>query len=764
MGTMTKPDYIGVLKKMNGAIRVLEMYPPEHPAIRMAIQKPFFALQEIFEGVDNLTISQADGRIIINGTSIEGASLPERLLQEFNNENINSININKGLEEGEFNNFLSFFAKLVGREAPSISLPEFLKEKDIHSIRVDQLHYELVSENEVVVANEVLQGAELKTQISKIIRDNPSLVKDLLLNKSTARGDIEGNFGSEVDLNQLSGQIQDQIRELSDDDLVSLLASGLEKSLEKFNLSETDSTLNEMVSLVFKLLEDRDKRKLLPQIKNMLSERGLLEKKYFDYIFDERWIKSQAVLDELVGMIEKFGSEEVDAERIMFLWNRVNSTQENEIKTYLIDKLLSQLYSENAQSRKTALAFLKTGLSQLVKEGSEFCFNYLANQLSEKIKDQDLPASIFEDCGELLKIVLAERIKREELKDVLPILVEFNNRLSTGILYPAGVTEAASALIRDATDDPALLFLTGHLKEGVPMATIKLVEEILESLDKNRVAEKLLEICTSCDRATRMSSLRVLNRLGSHSVSAISSLLSADVNLAREKESGRLIDDTWYQIRNAIYVLSNVPDEESVRVLSLLGNDPDVRVRMDVVKALEKIGMAESANVLLTFLEDPEDAVRKCTITSLGLLNDHGSLEPLLGHFRRNPADRMPILVAIGKIGGGEPREEESYNRIIRFLLGLLSEEDVTVKQLPSKQRDEIQIAALNVLGKIGSPNSAVVIEKFVKDKKRGLKGLLVNDRLIESARRATASIRSKRDTDSSVRQNSKPRESEIVA
>jgi HEAT repeat protein len=760
---MTKPNYAGVLKKMNGAIRVLEMYPPDHPAIHLAIKKPFSALQEIFEGVDNFTISHTDSRIIINGTGIEGASLPERLMQEFKNENINSININKGLEEEEFNNFLSFFAKPVGKEAPSISLPEFLKEKDIHSIRVDQLHYELVSENEVVVANELLQGAELKTQISKIIRDNPGLVRDLLLNKSASTGEIEGNFGSGVELNQLYGQVQDQVRELSDDDLVNLLASGLEKNLKKFDLSETDSALNEMVSLVFKLLEDRDKRNLLPQIKNMLSERGLLEKKHLDYIFDERWIKSQAVLDELTGMIEKFGSEEVDPERFMFLWNRVNSTQESEIKTYVIEKLLSRLYSENVQSRKTALSFLKTGLIQFAREGSEFCYNYLANQLTEKIKDQDLPASIFEDCGELLKIILAERIKREELQDVLPVLVEFNNRLGSGLLYPEGTEGAASALIRDVTDEQALVLLTGHLKEGIPMATIKLVEEILEYLDKNQVAEKLLEICTSPDRATRMSSLRVLNRLGSHSVSAISSLLSTEMVFARENENRCLLEDAWYKIRNAIYVLSSVPGEESALVLSRLKNDPDVRVRKEVAKSLEKIDTAESSNILLTFLDDPEDQVRRSAVASLGVLNDKRCLNPLIEHFRHYPDDRMPTLLVIGKIGGGEPAEEESYDRTIRFLLGLLSEEDETIKQLPSKSRDEVQIMALKVLGKIGAAESGMEIERFIKNKKRGWKGLLVNDRLIDSARRASNSIKNRRFNSSDEKAGGQSREREMV-
>jgi len=191
--------------------------------------------------------------------------------------------------------------------------------------------------------------------------------------------------------------------------------------------------------------------------------------------------------------------------------------------------------------------------------------------------------------------------------------------------------------------------------------------------------------------------------------------------------------------------------------------DKDIEVRSCAAEALEKIGIAESINILLTFLDDPEDEVRKNAITSLGVLNDKRCLEPLLEHFRHNPDDRLPTLLAIGKIGGSEPTEEKSYNRSIQLLRGLLSEEDVTIKQLQSKPRDDIQIVALTILGKIGSAKSVVEIEKFIKNKRRGLKGLLVNDRLIESARRALSSINSKRIIDSAKNPNAKPLEKDIV-
>ena len=52
--------------------------------------------------------------------------------------------------------------------------------------------------------------------------------------------------------------------------------------------------LNEMAELVDQLLQGRDKDKLLPQIKSMLSERGVVvDKEHLELLFDERWLKGQ---------------------------------------------------------------------------------------------------------------------------------------------------------------------------------------------------------------------------------------------------------------------------------------------------------------------------------------------------------------------------------------------------------------------------------------------------------------------------------------
>ncbi len=741
MEIITKPNYAKVLKQINWSIKTAQVYPLRHPTVLLTLERLLSTLQEMFKSMDELTICRVEDRIVVNDRNIESSDILKALIEKFIDKNISSLTFTKDLTKEELGKFLSFFVKPLNKEAQTKNLPEFLKRHHIQSIKADQIRYELVSEDEVVVKAEVAKGADLKTQISEIMKDNPDLVRDIVLNKSVDKESLAEGFSAETDLSQLTEEIRKQTKSLSDDEVLSLLASSLEQNLKKSESQDSGSTLNEVVDLVNKLLQDREKRKLLPQVKKMLSEHGIIEKKHLDFLFEEKWLKSQEVLDELVKMIEKLGTEEVDFERFMFLLHRVISSQDTEIKSYAMDKLLSKLDSENSQTRSFAVSALEKALSHFIQEKMEFEFSYIKDQLYERIKDQFLLSGILKDCSQLMKTIFFEMIQRQKFKEAHQILREVNARLSPEVVYPDEVKKIAQDFIQEVSDDATLAVLVSEMKEGVPFQNIKLTEEILESLDKDKVAEKLTGIFTVDDRATRMSALRVLCRLGKSSVSTLSALLSNSDTFIRKKESALLVDEHWYKVRNCIYVLGNIPDEKSVQSLSELSADPDIRVRLEVVKALEKIGRSESVDALLTLLKDEDEEVRRRTIISLTSLGDKSCLEHLMEHFRHNRKDKLITLTAIGKIGG-----EESVN----FLLKILWEKEKGIRHLAPKQKEEVKIVVLNILGKIGSAELAGEIEKFVKQKRKGLKGLkslLVKDRVMETAKQTLKVIKSKSNT-----------------
>jgi hypothetical protein len=665
--------------------------------------------------------------VVINGHSMEDGALPKRLRKEFQNRTIQSLTFTNTLTPEEFARFLTFLAVPVYEQSSRESLPEFLRKNQMDSIKINQLKYELVSEDEVVVKTEVMEEADLKAQLSKIIKQSPDLVKDILLNRTVKpESSIEG-WGTEVNLNELMGQIQQQVKNFTDDEVLSLLTSGLEETVKKSESPDKKSVVNEEVSLVHKLLQDIERNKLLPEVKKILSRYRFVEQEYLDFIFDEKWLKTQSVLDELMEMMNKLGTGEVDFDRFMFLIHRIIHSEEEKIRSYAIDKLLPHLDSENDTTRRLSVLALKEILSYLISGKMEDEFVYLKDRICDRIKDQPLSGYVCKDLTGLVKIIFFEMIKRNEFKEAQEILTECNAKLSQE------AKEIGPAFLKEVSDDSTLLHLTSQLKEGESLKNTRVIEEILESLDKDKVAGKLLEIFTQEDRAARISSLKVLSRLGQSAISALSRLLSDKNAFLRKEASPLLIDEHWYKVRNAIYVLGNIPESSSVEVLVRLNSDPDLRVRLEVIKALEKIGKEESVNALLTFLKDRDEEVRKNAISSLGALSDSGCLNPLMDHFRQNPEDRTLTLTTIGKLGG---------EQIIEFLLGLLSEEDSGIGHVSKKQKEEIQSTALNILGKIGPPSIAKEIEKFMKNRKKGIRALLTRDPLRETASRMLRKIR----------------------
>jgi hypothetical protein len=748
--TTTRHLGIDVLKEIDAAIKRLGMYPAEHPAALKAAEKPFFTLQEMFKNTDHVTISQVEDKIIISGKSVKEDLLPERLKEEFQEQNINSLTFLNTLTKEELSKFLSFFVKPLEKNAPEKSLTEFISKNEIRSIQFNELRYELVSDDEVVVKAEVLEGADLKAQISKIIKENPDLVRDILLNKPVKQESCIEKFGTQVNLDQLTQEIQKQVKNLTDDEVLNLLAAGLEFTLKKSEGEDRKSVANEVANLVHKLLHDREKKKLLPQVKKILSKYRALDEKYFDLIFEEKWLKTQAVLDELISLVDKLGEKDVDFERFMFLLARVIDSEEEKIRLYAIDKLISKLNSESSETRRLSVMALKEIWDRLISGNMEVEFVYLKGRLSDKIKDRLLPAGILKDLTELFKVIFSEMIQRKEFEGSKEIISEYNARLSPGASYPEEVREVAQDFLKAVSDESTLSILTDQLKEGRVLQNTKRIEEILESLDKDKVAEKLVEIFTVNDRAVRISSLRVLSKLGKSSIAVLSRLLSNKNALLRKEGTPFLIDEDWYKMRNAIYVLGDIPDPSSVEVLAGLNSDPDPRVRLEVIQALEKIGKEDSewihtgsVDALLTFLKDRDGQVRKNAITSLGTLSDPRCIKFLIDHFHHNREDNILTLTAMGRIGGAPT---------IGFLLRLLSEEDSGTRHLSRRQKDEIKITALNILGKIDSTSSPQVetsilaneIEKFIRQRKRGIKGLFTKDPLLETADRVLKTIKEK--------------------
>ncbi|MFH1687841.1 MAG: HEAT repeat domain-containing protein [bacterium] len=176
-----------------------------------------------------------------------------------------------------------------------------------------------------------------------------------------------------------------------------------------------------------------------------------------------------------------------------------------------------------------------------------------------------------------------------------------------------------------------------------------------------------------------------------------------------EREPGRreLPQERWYVIRNSIYVLGRLQDRTGVIPLRLRISDPDVRVRREIVSALESIGGEESCDLLVVMADDPDFEIAESAIIAAGLVGDE-DMAPLVADVAaRRPALATRTASALGQIGGAQAR---------RCLSRWLSDADAFEKVTRGGvSRDDLRLAIVKALGRIGDKEALDRIRQLKK-------------------------------------------------
>jgi HEAT repeat protein len=133
--------------------------------------------------------------------------------------------------------------------------------------------------------------------------------------------------------------------------------------------------------------------------------------------------------------------------------------------------------------------------------------------------------------------------------------------------------------------------------------------------------------------------------------------------------------------------------------------DSDVRIRREIVSALEKIGGEEAVDLLVLMAEDTDREIREKAVIAVGVIGITDSAPLLIDVAKRNPSESIRIVNALGKLGGHEART---------FLTSVLdSEERLTELAGGLVSKDELRVAIIRALGKIGYQEAIDSIRKF---------------------------------------------------
>jgi len=167
-----------------------------------------------------------------------------------------------------------------------------------------------------------------------------------------------------------------------------------------------------------------------------------------------------------------------------------------------------------------------------------------------------------------------------------------------------------------------------------------------------------------------------------------------------------LKDERWYVVRNMVAILGDLAGPDALFALKRPLYHYDGRVRKETIRALMRISGEAAENMLIALLEDPDEAVVRQTILSLGLMRSRQAVPALLRLLDRRDLLlkglelKKELLAALGRIGD---------HRTTPALLKLLVR-----RGLPVLGRWlELRVAVASALGALGDEKALPALRGF---------------------------------------------------
>lgn len=225
---------------------------------------------------------------------------------------------------------------------------------------------------------------------------------------------------------------------------------------------------------------------------------------------------------------------------------------------------------------------------------------------------------------EALEESIGEALNRGRLDLAMEILAAMRSGAVRGE-WVAEHRQRSQALFARAADQSHIALLLGLVKEHRTTENAELTTEYLRLVGEPGIREFIALLAEEQNRPVRAFMCQVLVRMGTAVVSSIRPLVK---------------DQRWYAARNAVTILGQIGDPSALPSIIEAARYPDPRVRKEAVQALGTWGGDGALTTLVGLLEDPDPTVQMIVINVIGRLTTeqavHGLKELVLSRNSRS--------------------------------------------------------------------------------------------------------------------------------
>ena len=495
------------------------------------------------------------------------------------------------------------------------------------------------------------------------------------------KGSVSNVIVDQFKYGLISGDQEEAIEGVSQDDkmvenivfteLVGRLKDG--KELGDLKSEDVGAAFKQLISGAFR--KDPNARKNLAQmlmaIDPSMAERALFSKG--SVRSDLQWSSAQRMIDELLVELSRGPIEDrlVTLENLEKMAELAITKNKDTTLTVIIEKILERmrLRERNSDVMEKVVETISNTVKHLIVNGKyQMTLDTLNSMMQIKARCEHIPEE-----------------KKDKLHYSLPHMVDKNMENITD-------PEVIDALFRDIDTES--------------LETVDRIVKIMEILNTEQVVVKMLDGFVFESRSIRSRCFQTLAAIGEKTFSVASWKLKSlsDKDIFVREENGHMEDNSYYLARNCVELISKIGREKSFDLLKDIADDPDPRLRRDIMFNISDIDPDEGAFLAKLRLTDNDPLVVKAAISKLGTMKATGAQRELIDLFFAQSDYRDTIVKALAFCG-----DEEAERMLLNATKLRFGGNTAKIFRASPK----LVKSAIKALGQCGSKLSLKPLQKF---------------------------------------------------
>ncbi len=650
------PEIHDVLRSLVSAIRAVKLYPPNNPVYSQSVTKSYEALARFLAEAPEYNVRVQKTNFTYRQTPIgKDGELNKTIAQDLYAKGLREITFSAGLREEELMGFCQVLALSAEELAIKSGISSILWEKDASHIKVTESGLDEVittmtdSDREFTATATSSGGVEPpdtgkkkagipgKTLILGDLLSNPlafgARMLELAKQTKTDRESVEDRL---FNLYQQAGH---KIRQ-GQPSQIEALFEGLAKSAMSLEQPYREGLIGG------KLYGDMDAdlaAEQEPQIENQLP--SVLQEIQTGR-FSNAW-----TVQQVATLLKRSSSKKIELPTPPITAAALVAAP---IPGDLNDIAL-QLSEYSSEEMIELKVLSDAGMEKDIIEGAIRTLIQLIpivkNPQHSVPSEQEI--NFFSGIVHQLEELLSYFLSKKEYEQAARIIRAFQT--SVDPVFKPRMDEA----LKKAGSKTAIVTAIGELRKNSKSSPAYVNAYAYVSILERESTDVLLEILAEeQDRSARFFYLDLVKDVGRNQITLLGE---------------RLLDERWYLVRNIVSILGESKTEQAVALLRRAADHANIKIRLEVIKALILIGGKKAISVLAKLLRDKNEVVQVTAIRAFADFPGIGVEEsaPLVAYLEGRELKKkeqeltLEAIRALGKIGGRDAAEFlKSYTRI----------------------------------------------------------------------------------------------------